>query len=532
MINYMKLPFAKVSESPTNPKIQSDGEPKHFDVANLYEGPISSSEMQPSSNTSIALDEKLRQAYFWITNNAIISPFYDIEYQEGPSARIQLGDHKSNIVLPSGQSYSSFILLPLLTFAAKRKCLLIGGPGRGKTASAILIGLIAGLNLKDVKRGIQKGQPQMTVADLLGNPVPADLISAQNIGDIRISWRKWLGMRIKIIDEYNRIPTRTQSALLTVMSDNYAELFDQVFECPESAWFLTANDDAGGGTYQVIEALKDRIDVVVKALHFNNRFLSDLLFRIENRINPEACVPPEIIFTEKESDEMYAKILKVNFPPSLRRRLEFFSSHLEFLDTASTQLEYKTKDTAKLSSSDLTNLMALDNGKDMSKELGSQTRNGLSVRALMTSIYFLKAMAFFRGSSEITIEDMRQILPFVFHDKLAPHLESAFFEKRENEIYRVDKIAWLRNFFDQSCAEFLRLGLDKEDLVLSMKEKFEAGIDGLNEADTRLRLSEIEALLGKWSKGGKFYSHMFDDVLTLKYLHQRYTNYLRWLSWT
>jgi len=39
---------------------------------------------------------------------------------------------------------------------------------------------------------------------------------------------------------------------------------------------LTANDDAGGGTYQVIEALKDRIDIVVKALHFNSRFIRDL----------------------------------------------------------------------------------------------------------------------------------------------------------------------------------------------------------------------------------------------------------------
>ena len=528
----MKLPFAKVSQSPTNPKSQSEGEKKSFDIANLYEGPISAQTSEENLMQQSPLDEKLRQAYFWVTNNAIISPFYDIEYQEGPSARIQIGDRKSNIVLPSGQSYSSFVLLPLLTFAARRKCLLIGGPGRGKTASAILIGLIAGLNLKDVKRGIQKGQPQMTVADLLGNPVPSDLISAQNVSDIRISWRKWLGMRIKIIDEYNRIPTRTQSALLTVMADNYAELFDQVFECPESAWFLTANDDAGGGTYQVIEALKDRIDVVVKALHFNNRFLSDLLYRVENRINPEACVPSEIIFTEKESDEMYAKILAVKLPDQLRRRLEFFSSHLEFLDTASTQLEYKTKDTAKLSSSDLTMLMAQDDGKDMTRELGSQTRNGLSVRALMTSLYFLKAMAFFRGANEITLEDMRQILPFVFHDKLAPHLESAFFEKKEHETFRVDKVAWLRNFFDQSCAEFTRLGLDRDDPVLKMKDTFDAGIDGLSEKDAKLRLSEIEALLSKWSKTGKFYSHMFDDILTLKYLHQRYTNYLRWLTWT
>ena len=61
-------------------------------------------------------------------------------------------------------------------------------------------------------------------------------------------------MRVKIIDEYNRIPTRTQSALLTVMGDNYAEILNHVYECPESAWFLTANDEQGGGT--VHEALQ------------------------------------------------------------------------------------------------------------------------------------------------------------------------------------------------------------------------------------------------------------------------------------
>src|SRR3712207_1090696 len=119
--------------------------------------------------------------------------------------------------------------------------------------------------------------------------------------DIRIAWRSWLGMRVKIVDEYNRIPTRTQSALLTVMADSYAEVLDHVFECPESAWFLTANDDRGGGTYQVIEALRDRIDVVVQALAFNPRFLGDLLARIETRVRPEEVVPRQIVLDRKST---------------------------------------------------------------------------------------------------------------------------------------------------------------------------------------------------------------------------------------
>jgi MoxR-like ATPase len=233
-----------------------------------------------------------------------------------------------------------------LNFAVRRRCRLGGGPGRGKTASAILMGVLAGYSIKDVRRGMQHGQPQMTIADLLGNPLPADLVGAQSMDNIRIAWRKWLSMRVKIIDEYNRIPTRTQSALLTLMADDYAEILDQIYETPESAWYLTANDDVGGGTHQVIEALRDRIDIVVRALAFNMRFLQDLLDRLENGVRPEEVVPAQIIFTEAEVDRMNAELMEVDLPVEARRRMEFFASQFEFFEPAAAQLEYMIKDTA------------------------------------------------------------------------------------------------------------------------------------------------------------------------------------------
>src|SRR5262249_47507022 len=275
--------------------------------------------------------------------------------------------------------------------------------------------------------------------------------------DIKIAWRRWISMRVKIVDEYNRIPTRTQSALLTLLADGYAEILGQTIESPDSAWFLTANDDMGGGTYQVIEALKDRIDIVIKALNFNPRFLGDLLTRVEERLRPEKVVPPEIVFTPDELDQAHREILKVPIPYGVRRRLEFFAAQFDFCDLAAQDIEYKSKDTIRLSGKTLAQVCAEDCGRDKVKCLCSQTENGLSVRSLMTLLGFAKALAWFRGRPEVGLDDVRQIVPWILHEKLVQNPTSPFFDQSGHNIYRTDRIAWLRRAFDLACEEFVRL---------------------------------------------------------------------------
>ena len=189
----------QVSAAPTLPR-PGPAAPRDFDVRDLYAGPAATAEPE-GAPAAVPLDEKFRQAYFWVVNHAIITPYYDIEYDTQPARSFHFGGAGTDVRLPTAQSYSSFVLLPLLNFALRKRALFIGAPGRGKTASAILMGLLAGYDLDTLRRAIQHGQPQMTVADLLGNPLPKALLQSDDMENIKIAWRRWISMRVKIVDE-------------------------------------------------------------------------------------------------------------------------------------------------------------------------------------------------------------------------------------------------------------------------------------------------------------------------------------------
>ena len=486
----------------------------------------------PARAAAVPVDEKLRQAYYWIVNRAVISPYYDIEFSREAPLTYSLGDADAVLTLPSDPSYTSNVLLPLLTFAVGGKCLMIGGPGRGKTTVAVLMGVLAGATADEVRRGVQQGQPQLTISDLVGIPLPRDLINAASLAEIGIAWRDWLTRPVKIIDEYNRIPTKTQSALLTMVAEGYVESHDQMHRTnPDQgveSWFFTANDDAGGGTFPVIQALRDRMDVTVQSASFNSRFLDELITRVEAGEKPEEHVPAELTFTPDERRQMRAAIRAIAVPPGVRRRLEFFLSHFEFVQHGGRRFEYRTKDTVTTAGGRVSEVIDANSGADLAADLGAQTINGLSVRALQTLILYAKAIAWFRGADAVTVEDVAAVLPFVLRGKLLPNPTHPRFDIGVEHELSTDLISWLADLFTQSNRRYQALGRDTNDPVGVLLAQFDEGLDGLTTVEASRRLTEIEARLRAMAATGKLYGHDFDDLTALKYLHQRYTAYEKW----
>lgn len=486
------------------------------------------------AGAAAGLDEKLRRAYFWLVNRAVISPFYDVEFSTDAPVTFALGDGGAELTLPTDQSYSSNALLPLLTFAVGGRCLLVGGPGRGKTTMAVLMGVLAGEAARDVRRHVQQGQPQLTVADLVGLPLPRDLLGASRLDEVTIAWRGWLTRPVKIVDEVNRIPTRTQSALLTMVAEGYVESSDQLLRtAPESgveSWYFTANDDAGGGTFPMIQALTDRMDVTVTALGFNSRFFDELVARVEAGDRPEDHVPAELVFTGAERSRVAAAIRAVPVPAPVRRRLEFFVGHFEFVQHGGRRFEYRTKNTVATGGGRVAESIEANSGADLRVDLGAQTVNAPSVRSLQTLVTYAKAMAYFRGASAVGLDDVAAVLPFVLRGKLLPNALHPRFEEGADRELAHDPLGWLADLFAASNREFTALDLDGTDPVGELLAEFGRGLDGVGRVEVARRLTAIQSRIRAVAATGKLYGRDFDDLLALKYLHQRYGSYLRWLS--
>jgi hypothetical protein len=337
---------------------------------------------------------------------------------------------------------------------------------------------------------------------------------------------------VKIIDEYNRIPTKTQSALLSLLSEGYAEMFDQYVYAGRSSWFLTANDDAGGGTFQVIEALKDRIDVVVRAVPSTRGFLARCCSAWRAR--------PLARGDDAVGDRVHAGGARGHLRRHPRgggaagraRPHELFPRTARFLPHGLAAVRVQEQGHAQALGRDggaglHRAVPARQEGPhlhpDGERRLGAQLPDGAALR---------QGDGVFPRRSEVEVEDLRQIMPWVLHEKLVPNARSPFFEGQgKPRTLLQDRVAWIRNMLDMALEgwpkhEPLRMKVRKE------RDLLDAGLTGVDLKTTQKRIGAIAALMkdmvGKTELGGAVY----EDLIHLKSMYSRYQNYAAWLRTT
>ncbi len=475
-----------------------------------HDGAVTLAERQ-----GLALLQKLRRAYDWIADAALTTPFDDLEL--GPARAVGRGPRPLQV--HDGRAWCSFVLLPLLALVTRQRVLIVGGPGRGKTSVATLMAMLAGHEPVEVRRAVQRGHPQLTVSDLLGAPLPSELIKATASEGVRVAWRRWLTMRVKVIDEYNRIPTKTQSALLSLMAEGCAEVFEQVIETGPSSWYLTANDDLGGGTFEVIEALRDRVDVVVRCAPYSGRLLEALADRVGQGRGPEAAIPRDIVLSPAELDRAEAEVRAVPVPPEVLDALGFFAGQLDFCGRASQRLEFKNKDTLHVAGRRVAQVCTEDCPLDKTENLCSQTEAGVSARAYQSLLLMAKALAWFRAEPAVSLADVRAVLPWALHDKVRPNAQSGFFMKSEHRVLLTDRVSWFHQMFDHAMTQRAAYARAREPVERARVALAE--LPRMTDAQVERQAESLRAQMGALSQMGELNAPVCADLLLLKSLHGR-----------
>ncbi len=397
---------------------------------------------------------KIRRIYSWLAGEALPPMWDDVRVGSEEQAAPTRSADRIRIGLPRQSGWCSSLLVPLLALVTRRRLLVVGAPGRGKTTVATLMGMLAGIPAHEIRRSVQHGHPQLTVADLLGSPLPGGLVEARETDEVKVAWRRWLRHPVKIVDEYNRIPTKTQSALLSLLAEGYGECYEQVIEVPPAAWFLTANDDLGGGTFPVIEALRDRIDAVVRCQPLDRDALARLVARLEGPTSPGPEVPPELVLDPGEIDRIDALVRALPFPEELADLLASFSTQLDFCQRASQRPEGMSKETLHLSGRSLAQVCTEECPLDKSANPCSWTEGGLSARALEATVHFAKALAWFLGAPRVDLGILAAVLPWTLHDRLRPVPQHPHLMTPEGGHLATDRAAWISHVFELARRRF------------------------------------------------------------------------------
>jgi hypothetical protein len=304
------------------------------------------------------------------------------------------------------------------------------------------------------------------------------------------------------------------------MAEGYAEVCEQVIHAGTSAWFLTANDDLGGGTFPVIDALKDRIDLVVRCTPFHSQHLAVLADRIASARSAEEFVPGDLVFGPDELDRAAAEVRAVPVPEGVLDLLGFFLGQLDFCRRASDRLEYMNKDTLHLAGRRVGQVCTEDCPLDKQENLCSQTENGVSPRSFQAVLHFAKALAYFRGRPAVGLDDLRQILPWALFDKLKLNAQSAFFQSAENKVFLTDRVSWIRRLFDQAVRQYAAYEPVRRPLLLLESQAGDAG--GLGRVGREGRLRQVRAAMEDLLRRNELNGPVYEDLVRLKHLHNRY----------
>jgi len=408
---------------------------------------------------------------------------------------LYLSNDRMNV---NGEQYQPQTLFSTLSAVVNGNQMMKGDPGKGKTTSAEAVSSIMfGLPLEAVQIAEIHGHPEQTEDKYKAT---LNLAKLEQEGVEEVLWKLPVFMNHKIVDEQNRLPPGKQNTMLNELDRNIWSYRGETVYSPDGPFYATVNKKDVGNV-DMHPPLRDRFDVSVVVDYpgaFESRFIRDGSVSGKREALKDLETTQEIIDTveEYETDpaEAVGAIHEITeeFKPELADRLglEQGIPTIEGLEQARSEIHELEIDTDANLFMDyaLSELEYCGRGDKEECEYNchyagdypGHDLEDLGGRFAESVVTYSKALAWFDGSDEVTIEHLTSVFPHAMAHR------SEFYSQAEDDYREDQRESPLDFYIAEEVTERMRKNWSKDGVKREQKKALKKIMD--KEYD-----SEIEA---------------------------------------
>jgi len=280
--------------------------------------------------------------------------------------------------------------------------MLYGGHGGGKTTLSKYLGQIfCQLSKEEIEDCILRGHPQLTEEKILGSLDFAQMLGKKDLvnGKINVVWNEFVNSKWKIIDEINRLSPYAQNILLSLLAEGSVKYHDQSKIVPPFTLYATLNPKDNANT-ELSLPFKDRFALALPITmpdydSFSTIGKKDKTSRNDNLEN---------YLNGFELDDIQEQVKSIPYSDEAELFINFIIASYRLCERVS-------KESNEALSVDKN--LCENCHMNAPEKVCCKIKQPLSVRVKEDLYRYGKALAWFLGDTQVTIDHIKTLAPYM-----------------------------------------------------------------------------------------------------------------------
>ena len=393
--------------------------------------------------------------------------------------------------------------------------LLYGGHGGGKTTLSKYLGqMFCHLSKDEIENCILRGHPQLTEEKILGNLDFAELTRNKPLtnGKIDVIWNDFVKSKWKIIDEVNRISPYAQNILLSLLAESTVKYQNQTLSVPGFTLFATMNPKDEGNTELSLPFL-DRFAIALPMTmpdydSFSTIGKKDKSIRSEDL----ASYLPNF-----DLSQVQEQVRDISYDEDAELFINFIIASYRLCERISKE----SNETISVDKNLCDGCHMNAKGKVCNK-----IKQPLSVRVKEDLYRYSKALAWFLGDSQVTVDHIGILAPYMIWHR-----------SRLSKKFMSEKIASIKGEDSEDTIYMINPDLDAtKDIIQLLRDEFDGVKSYLMTFEKvkkgKLSIEEFEKFIYDLQDFGNNFLILQSEIIpTLKNKYQPvYAEIIRYMS--